>query len=76
MLDTLAFLCGNSGMDEYFERVKARVLKEKGRYRQLAEQAGCSYSWLTKFAAGKYDNKNVGVRQLQRLDDLLKDRPQ
>lgn len=54
-------------MDELFTFVRAGVERRKGRWPDLAKEAGVSYSWITKFGAGKYDQTNIGHRTLERL---------
>lgn len=60
-------------MDELFTFVREGVRARKGRLRQLADEAGVSYSWITKLHAGKYDNTNVGHRTLERVAAVLRD---
>jgi hypothetical protein len=64
-------------MDELFTYVREGVEKWKGRWPELADKAEVSYSWLSKFGAGKYDQTNVGHKTLERLASALReDRPQ
>ncbi len=64
-------------MEELFTFVRDGVGKWKGKWPELAEKAGVSYSWITKFGAGKYDDTNVGHRTLEKLAGVLReDRPQ
>lgn len=59
-------------MDELLTFVRAGVERRKGRWPDLAKEAGVSYSWITKFGAGKYDQTNVGHRTLERLAEALR----
>jgi len=64
-------------MDELFTYVRKGVEQWKGRWPELADKAEVSYSWLSKFGAGKYDQTNVGHKTLERLASALReDRPQ
>lgn len=59
-------------MDELFTFVRKGVEEHKGRWRELADEAGVSYSWLSKLGAGKYDQTNVGFRTLERVAEALR----
>lgn len=63
-------------MDELFTFVRNGVERRKGRWPDLAKESGVSYSWITKFGAGKYDKTNVGHLTLERLAAVLRERPQ
>ena len=60
-------------MDELFTYVREGVEKWKGRWPELADKAEVSYSWLSKFGAGKYDQTNVGHKTLERLASALRE---
>ena len=59
-------------MDELFTFVRDGVRARKGQLRRLADEAGVSYSWITKLHAGKYDETNVGHRTLERVAAVLR----
>lgn len=72
LLDVLAEICEDLGMDELFTFVREGIAKERGRWPALARESGVSYSWITKFGAGKYDQTNVGHRTLERVAEVLR----
>jgi hypothetical protein len=51
------------------EEVRAQLLRRRGKYRQIAELAGVSYSWVEKFARGKIDRPTY--LYLRKLADLF-----
>ena len=55
--------------DELIERARERLNAHRGRIMQIAESAGVSYSWATKFAQGNMDNPTI--RQLAALIDAI-----
>lgn len=61
-------------MDELFTFVRQGVERFKGQWPELARDAGVSYSWLSKFGAGRYDATNVGLRTLERVATAIRQR--
>ena len=61
-------------MDELFTFVRAGIEREKGNWPELAKESGVSYSWISKFGAGKYNDTNVGHRTLSRVAEVLRSR--
>jgi len=49
--------------------IRLRLIERRGQLRELADQSGVSYSWLSKFANGHI--KNPGLRTLERIHDAL-----
>jgi len=49
--------------------IRNRLNARRGNWRELANQSGVSYSWLSKFARGCI--ANPGLRTLERLEDVL-----
>lgn len=45
--------------------LRSRLNAEKGSWREIAEAAGLTYSWVTKFGNGELNNPTIG--KLQRL---------
>lgn len=43
----------------FTENTRARLIRKRGKYRQVAELSGVSYSWIQKFAGGKENNPSV-----------------
>lgn len=60
-------------MEELFTFVREGVERWKGKWPVLAERAEVSYSWITKFGAGKYDATNVGHRTLEKVARVLRE---
>ena len=60
-------------MDELFAFVRDGIEQRKGRWPELAKASGVSYSWISKFGAGKYETTNVGHRTLERLAAVLRE---
>lgn len=58
-------------MDELFNFVRRGVESRKGRWPELAEASGVSYSWLTKFGLGKIPNP--GHRTLEKVAAVLRE---
>ena len=57
-------------MSIHDEELKAALDARKGDWPAVAHDAGVSYSWLTKYAAGKIGNP--GYATLVKLRDALK----
>jgi transcriptional regulator with XRE-family HTH domain len=55
--------------DQLIEKTRERLNSHRGRILQIAESAGVSYSWATKFAQGNVDNPTI--RQLAALIDAI-----
>lgn len=51
--------------------VRSKLLARKGSWPAICEEAGVSYSWLTKYAQGKITNP--GSRQLEAVSRCLGD---
>ncbi|CAB3660248.1 hypothetical protein LMG26696_03332 [Achromobacter pulmonis] len=49
--------------------VRSQLLARKGSWPAICEEAGVSYSWLTKYAQGKITNP--GSRQLEAVSRCL-----
>ena len=64
------------GMDDLFTFVKNGVAERRGKWPELAQASGVSYSWLSKFGAGRVPNPNM--RTLNKVASVLRgaDRPQ
>lgn len=60
-------------MDELFTFVRDGVEQRKGRWPELAKASGVSYSWISKFGAGKFEKTNVGHQTLRRLAEVLRE---
>ena len=56
-------------MDTTIEQIKAALDSRRGTWRQVCEDTGLDYSWLTKFAQGQI--KNPGYRKIQTLAGYL-----
>lgn len=52
--------------------IRARLAARKGGWLEIAERAGVSHSWMSKFMNGHI--KNPGIRTLEKLDAALKPR--
>lgn len=61
-------------MDDLYQFVQAGVQRQKGRWQALADASGVSYSWITKFGAGRVPN--AGHKTLEKVAAALKDLPQ
>lgn len=61
-------------MDELFRHVKDVVEREKGHWPRLATDSGVSYSWITKFGAGKVPSPNL--RTLRKIAEARPERLQ
>ena len=55
------------------EALKAELVREKGRWAEIARAGGMSYSWLSKFANDHIPNP--GIRSLRKLDEALHGKP-
>lgn len=53
------------------DALKTRLIQRKGRWREISDRSGMSYSWLSKFAGDRIPNP--GVRSLRKLESALKD---
>ena len=61
-------------MAEPFDiKVRALLMRRKGSWTTVARNAGVSYSWVTKFAAGHFENPGIGT--LMRLHGALTKQP-
>lgn len=60
-------------MEDLYAFVRDGVERKRGRWPDLARESGVSYSWITKFGAGKYDQTNVGHRTLEKLATVLRE---
>lgn len=59
-------------MNANFDKeVQALLVKRRGKFREIAERTGISYSWLSKFASGHISNP--GFEFLRRLSALFSD---
>ncbi len=56
------------------EALKAELVREKGRWDEIARAGGMSYSWLSKFANDHIPNP--GIRSLRKLADALRGKPE
>ena len=52
--------------------IRNRLAARKGGWLEIAERAGVSHSWMSKFMNGHI--KNPGIRTLEKLDQALKPR--
>lgn len=59
-------------MDELITEVREGLERTKGRWPEVADKSGVSYSWISKCGAGKYDETNVGYRTLKKVADALR----
>lgn len=55
---------------QFDQQVRAALLLHKGDWPELARESRVSYSWITKFAAGKIPNP--GYPRLVRLNDQIR----
>lgn len=60
-------------MDELITFVRQGLERTKGRWPEVAERSGVSYSWISKYGAGTYNETNVGYFTLKRVADALRD---
>lgn len=51
------------------DEVRAALLKRKGKFVQISQVTGFSYSWLHKFASGERDNPEY--ERLRKLAELF-----
>ena len=49
--------------------IRNRLAARKGGWLEIAERAGVSHSWMSKFMNGHI--KNPGIRTLEKLDGAL-----
>ena len=59
-------------MDDYIEQLRSQLRACRGSLPSISRSSGLSYSWLTKFYAGKMRNPTIG--SLERLKRALDDR--
>lgn len=52
------------------DKVITRLESRKGDWKQIADDADVSYSWLTKLAQKKIPNP--GIKTIERLEKVLK----
>jgi len=55
--------------DDLIEDTRARLAAYRGQIPRIAELAGVSYSWASKFSQGKVDNPTI--RQLAAITEAL-----
>jgi transcriptional regulator with XRE-family HTH domain len=54
------------------DELRARLIAERGKYRQVCEASGLTTSWLSKFASGTISNPTVSnLDRLARALDAL-----
>lgn len=44
---------------KFRDQTRARLIAQRGNYRQIVETSGLDYSWLSKFASAVIDNPTV-----------------
>ena len=59
-------------MNDYIEQLRSELRSHRGSFPSISRASGLSYSWLTKFYAGKMRNPTVG--SLDRLKRALDER--
>lgn len=62
--------------ENVIELTRLRLIGHRGRYREISNRCGFSYSWLSKFARGErgfrpsYDLINRLQDELDKMDDV------
>jgi hypothetical protein len=72
LLALLAELCEPARVNDLLGFVRRGVTAHKGRWPELSRASDVSYSWLSKFGAGSYDETNVGLKTLERVAQGLR----